>query len=764
MIKQYLILILILTFNLIALSAIGQKDSVNITKLIKHGANIENENPDSAIRCYKKAIQLCDLNGPPSEENISYLKAYSFQQLGWIIGYYKSNYNDAIDHSIKAILIFKKIVYSKNLTIQNESRKGIAVCLSDIGVNNYYKGDYSKAIQYYQQSIKHYEVLGKSKDLYYKTEEKKGLSKCYTNIGLAYSQLRNHDLTLEYYHKSEKIDIELKDTIGIRSDYINIGSYLYSITKYDESIIYYNKALDLLRKNKNNKEVSTCLNNLGALYKQKKDYSKAIEYYKEALKIDESIGDKEGIAVVNNNLATLNNNLKNYSQAISYSLKALKISEEHHLPLTSLYSYIYLTDSYDSLKNTEKAYYYFRLMTQIKDSLFNIEKNKQVTEMEAKYQTEKKQQEIEKQGILIQKQSAESAKQQILIYAFLGGFALMLFLALVIYKNYSQKKKANEIITIKNIALSQANEEITSQRDEIESQRDEITAQRDLVTKQKDYIEETHELLTSSIRYAERIQHAMLPSQEIEEMLLANHFILFKPRDIVSGDFYWTMIKRNYLYIAVADCTGHGVPGAFMSMLGISFLNEIVAQSEFNSTSSILNKLRDHIIKSLQQQGVSGEQKDGMDMSLISLNLENNLLHFSGANNPIYIVRKSKAKSEKSEKVNIQPLNLGLSDYQLYELKPDKMPIAIYEQMNKFTDKEFQLCQGDTVFLFSDGYPDQFGGPLGKKFMYKKFKEVLLNNCEKTMSEQKEILETELMNWKGNNEQTDDITVVGIKI
>jgi len=229
------------------------------------------------------------------------------------------------------------------------------------------------------------------------------------------------------------------------------------------------------------------------------------------------------------------------------------------------------------------------------------------------------------------------------------------------------------------------------------------------------------------------------------------------------------MIQKNKLLIAVADCTGHGVPGAFMSMLGISFLNEIVAQSEFTTTSSVLNKLREYIVKSLQQHGVIGEQKDGMDISIIAIDLETYKMQFSGANNPCYIIQNNPVSlSEVEDKGVGNTLSTLSMTNKLLELKPDKMPVAIHVTMDDFTNHEMHLQEGDSLYLFSDGIADQFGGPKGRKFMNAQFKELLLSVSNKPMKEQGIEIERKIESWMSDFEtkynQTDDITILGIKI
>ena len=273
-------------------------------------------------------------------------------------------------------------------------------------------------------------------------------------------------------------------------------------------------------------------------------------------------------------------------------------------------------------------------------------------------------------------------------------------------------------------------------------------------------------MVTDSINYAKRIQEAVLPISDSARFILGEHFILFKPKNIVSGDFYWTTKINNFLIVAVADCTGHGVPGAFMSMLGISFLNEIVQKQEINKANQILNNLRIEVINALQQKGVHGEQKDGMDISLLVINTDTNDAQWAGANNPLYIIKKFDNLKMTQFESDEASSNLQISQLsnQLVELKGNKMPIAIYPQMKDFTNHEFKLEKGDCVYLFTDGYADQFGGPKGRKFMYKQYKDILLRNSIISMKDQKEALEIAFEEWKNDYEQIDDVTILGLKI
>jgi serine phosphatase RsbU (regulator of sigma subunit) len=299
-------------------------------------------------------------------------------------------------------------------------------------------------------------------------------------------------------------------------------------------------------------------------------------------------------------------------------------------------------------------------------------------------------------------------------------------------ENEKLKDKVNRELDQK---VQERTREIRDQKEEIESQRDEIEAQRDLVFAQKKEI-------TDSIGYAQRIQAAILPHKTYLDKLIPEYFVLYKPRDIVSGDFYWIKEVDSSIVIVVADCTGHGVPGAFMSMLGITLLNELFVEGRTNSPGEILGELRTKVKAMLVQEGNIRDQKDGMDMAIALINMEKKELQFAGAYNPLYLIRQG----------------------ELIELKGDKQPIGIHWEETKFKDHVVKLKENDSVYVFSDGYVDQYGGNDRKKFKTHKFKELLLSVQSKSMEKQKQEIENTFEAWRGNMEQIDDVCVVGVRV
>jgi ligand-binding sensor domain-containing protein/serine phosphatase RsbU (regulator of sigma subunit)/membrane-bound lytic murein transglycosylase MltF len=283
--------------------------------------------------------------------------------------------------------------------------------------------------------------------------------------------------------------------------------------------------------------------------------------------------------------------------------------------------------------------------------------------------------------------------------------------------------------------------QVRERTNELEIANTEIEAQRDFARSQRDQISQQQKAIMDSIQYAQTIQNSLLPSAHTLKARLNDHFILYKPRDIVSGDFFWFHEQENHYYIAAADCTGHGVPGAFMSMLGMALMNEVVNKYPDIDPDSFLDELRRQIIETLHQQGDPGAAKDGMDMLVCKIDRQNSRMIFAGANNSLYLVRNK----------------------ELTEYKTDKMPVSVHVNMQPFTGHQIDLQPGDIVYLFSDGFADQFGGPEGKKFKHLPFKNLLLSISGKEMVEQGLQLDREFEKWRGDLDQVDDVLVIGLK-
>lgn len=342
----------------------------------------------------------------------------------------------------------------------------------------------------------------------------------------------------------------------------------------------------------------------------------------------------------------------------------------------------------------------------------------------------------------LEKSLLETQQNRVMAITGFSGVALVLVLFTISTRAFLRKQRDNRKLAEQKKEIENKNEELNQQNDEIAAQRDEIEAQRDTVFKQKEQIEKTHEEISSSIDYAKRLQGSILPNTSLLERKFSDHMVFFRPKQKVSGDFYWWSEVEDRVVVTAVDCTGHGVPGAFMSMLGVSLLREIVNREYITHPGVILNRLRKEVIRSLDQRGHQNEQKDGMDMALLSIDPETLKCEYAGANNPLYMVRNGS----------------------LQEYKPDRMPISYYPRLDKFTCTEIQLQKGDQLYLFSDGFADQFGGERRKKFKYQHFKQILIEHSRETMQRQHDILLDAIIAWQGEQEQVDDMVIIGVKI
>lgn len=603
-----------------------------------------------------------------------------------------SDYAKAKIISDEALIISKKKFFNK----------GIGNALNNIGVIYKNQGNYSEALKNHFAALKIRKENG----------DKHGTAISYYNIGAIYYFQGEYLKALENHQEALKIRKEINDQQGIANSYLYIGDIYRLKGEFSNALDTLMEALKIAKKIDAHQAIAYANNNIGIIYDIQGEYSKALKYYQESLKKREEMGDKAGIAGTKINIGLLYSKLKQYSDARNFLNEGHLLSKEIAQKEWIKQSYIGLSELDSTLGNWKSAYENYKLYKFYNDSIFNEESNKQITEMSTKYETEKKEAQIQ----LLEKDkevsNAENKRQRLVIYSVSGGLLLLFILSGVIFKSLQSNRRKNRIIT--------------EQKQEVE--------------KAKHIIEEKHKEQTDSINYAKRLQEAILPPMELVKKHLPDSFILYQPKDIVAGDFYWMEAINNIVFIAAADCTGHGVPGAMVSVVCSNALNRAVKEFGLRDTGKILDKVTDIVLETFEKS--TANVQDGMDISLLAFNTTTKQIQWSGANNPLWYINNG----------------------QVIEIKANKQPIGKYDNRKPFTIHNIQHSDSSVFYLFTDGFADQFGGPKGKKYTYRRLEENILSASNLTMQEQENKLQQAFQQWKGTAEQIDDVTIIGIKL
>jgi len=588
-------------------------------------------------------------------------------------------------------------------------------------------GEYSLALQYQDSTLK------LAKEIGYTLME----SFSYDIIGNVYIDLNDLDKALEYHTKAYQIKKLMNFELGVGYSLMHIGFIYHKQKKFDLALENLFRSYSIFKKINYKYWQPTNLTNIGKCYLALNMPDSAMKYFSAGLqkaKEDNYIDFIMEAEMEIGNFLSANNQL---DSALLYFNNVYKSAlSTNHLKY-KYQSAAALNAVYKQLDSISQAYYFLEKSNIYSDSL-NVEASKkQIAQMELQYKYD------------LQDAELQSFKMKRFLY--IGSIVFLLLLAFVILRSYFIKKKDNKLLIFQQKEIEHKNTELQTQNDEILSQRDEIVKQKDILQKQNTKI-------GNSIHYASRIQNALLPTEAAFNEIFKEAFIIFKPCEVVSGDFYWLkQLKHNnenFTIVALADCTGHGVPGAFMSMMGIAFLNEIVNNNVFDENNIprldfILNNLRENVVDMLNQAEKQNKLRDGMDMALIAINFNSMKLFHASANNPVYLIRNN---SESSQ-------------FDLQELPYDKMPVGQHPKHNvSFNMHATEIVDNDRVYLFSDGFKDQFGGEDGRKFLSKNFRNMLLTIQHLPLNSQAIEIETRRKKWQGAYEQVDDISIIGIKI
>ena len=599
--------------------------------------------------------------------------------------------------------------FIKSIDLSKALNSGERLCRNTMYLGMCYNqmGDHPKGLLFLQEALKMAE----------KSNNEKRIAQLSLYIGSAYSEGSNMDYSMRHFKRTQEIAQRTKDTVLLIEADMYIANNHYYKKRYQKAIDMYTQVVAIAKSRDQRRIYAGALGNLGNVYADMGQYQKALDYQFSAIEIFKEENDNQGLSICYSAIGTTYYALKEYRKAIDYYNKALELANQMNSWEDLIEVHEGLSKTYEALNNYKDAYTNFKLYKRFSDSVYNEGNTKKMTELELNYRFEaqlKEQELVQKNRQVLSDERFK--RQQLLIYASIAGIVLLLLFAGIVLRSSRLRKKAN-------VQLKKFNTEVMQQKAVIEYKNKEIT---------------------DSINYAKRIQESILPLKDEIRRAFVGSFVLFRPRDVVSGDFYWYAEQGTKKIIACVDCTGHGVPGAFMSMIGNTLLNEIVNEKGIARPSDILNLLHERVRQSLKQDLENTETHDGMDIALCAIDTHRGTLEFAGANRPLYIIRNG----------------------MLEEIRPTKSAIGgdQIEEDRKFINNEMKLLPGDCIYMTTDGYADQFGGEKGKKFMVKRFQETLLSIHHFAMEEQGGTLTKTLMEWQGDIEQVDDILVIGIKI
>lgn len=481
---------------------------------------------------------------------------------------------------------------------------------------------------------------------------------------------------------------------------------------------------------------------LGLIYSRLCNFQKALEYFNKGLKIREELGDENAVASSLNRIGMVLRQTKKYEESLEYYFRSLEIRKKNKQVSAIPWTLLGIANTYEDMKRYPESLDYYEEGMKGGDKRCTLQCMMGAGRVYSQTGDATHAEKRLEQSLLM----ARELNSMVLIadaYSSLAAHYELFKKPDKALKSFKQYLKARETFQSNEVQSKLSNIEVAHAIEKSEQEKEIFRLRHVELKSAYDLIEEKNRDITASINYASRIQRAMLPGPSDIKGLSSKSFILYLPKDIVSGDFYWFTRISGKLIIVAGDCTGHGVPGALMSMLGISFLEEIVNEREITESGQILNELRKEVQRALHQKGTKEEAKDGMDIALCVIDRSKKMVQYSGAYNSLYLIRNE----------------------ELLEYPADRMPIGIFDLSDKsFTSQDFPYLPNDIIYMFSDGYADQFGGPNSKKFKYSALKELLIKIHNLPHKEQKKILESEFLKWKGANPQTDDVLIMGLRL
>lgn len=598
-----------------------------------------------------------------------------------------------------ALALIELAIPNADPVTQRSLKRAKATGLRIIGNVNKRISALSAALDHYKQSLA---VAREADDL-------KNIGGSLLNMGAVYGDILEYEKALKCLFESVEVFEKMGSKYGMALAFSNLGVVYRSMKQDSLALEFYDQSINMYDDLEDKNGAAYQIIFMADIYKERGDIDQALEDYKFSLQMFDETADSAGKAYSIGGMGDIYQRKGDFKKAESHYLHALRIAD---LTLTKDIL-MALRDLYHEQGRDKEAYEMYSRFELIKDSIVTQSNTIRITTTEMQTDFNEKQAQLKAEKERDAAIAAEKSRQQkTVIISVVAGLILVVVFSVFVFNRWRLTQKQKNIIEV----------------------------QKGQVEHQKKLVEEHQKEIVDSITYAKRLQEAILPPLDFVSRHLPESFVLYKPKDIVAGDFYWMEVLDNTIYMAAADCTGHGVPGAMVSIVCSNALNRTVKEFGFRETGKILDKVTDLVLETFEKS--STDVMDGMDISLLAIDKKAGRVFWSGANNALWYIQNN----------------------ELVEVKANKQPIGKFDNRVPFTTNEINAAGGTTFFLYTDGYADQFGGPKGKKFRYKQLEEVLLKHNSETMSAQKITLERTIEEWRGENEQVDDILVIGIRI
>ncbi len=665
-------------------------------------------NADSAIAIGKKSRKRC--------QKLAYTlgEGEALRVIG--LGYnQKGAFEEAIQYYQMSLSLFKNA---------NDER-ATAKTLNSLGNTYKNRGDYFLALTTHREGLKIREKL----------KDKLGASATLNNIGNIYYDQEDYKTAITYYDQSIQLKEEVKDIFGVPMILNNVGGSYMKLGDFKKALSYHEKSIDISKKNGDKRVWAMNLHGIGEVYRRQGKYELALQHYLKSTELKLILKDKWGLMYDFFAVAQVYTAQGDMAKSIEAAEKAATLAKEIKSPKEYKDICKLLYENYKKTAQYNLALLYFEAHKVTSDSLYNIDKSKAINNLESKVALEKKEQQFAILQLASQKQKEAGEFQRVIIYLVLLGFASVLLFALFVYRSRQVQKRLNVELAKKQAELQTSNEELQQSQEEIIAQRDHIEEQNKDLAYQN--TQTKHSIMT-----ALAIQKALLPFDNRVRGILKDYFVLYQPRDIVSGDFYWIEKLDNQVIVVAADCTGHGVPGAFMSLIAINLLERVVLQNKVTSPPQILRDLHDLVRSALKQDEI--ENQSGMDLGIVTIT-NGNTLHFSGAKRPLYFIDSSNPTEVRvcgGSRKSIGGLQNEAKDFE------EVMMVLPTESM---------------FYLSSDGLADQ-NNIKRKRLKEEPVLNVLLATYKQPLENQRLVLSQLLENHMTGTEQRDDILLLGVKI